>query len=305
MKPEPAPIVLFTYNRIWHTQQTVKALQKNELAEQSKLIIYSDGSKDAADWKGVQKVRNYLKSIDGFKSIRIVEQSSNRGLATSIIEGVTDVVNKYGKVIVLEDDIVTSPFFLKYMNDALKYYYNEEQVMHISGYMFPVNSAGLKQTFFFRSTSCWGWATWKRAWDYFEKNTDKLYCQFSKNDIHVFNLDGYHNFWRQVVDNKKKKINTWAIFWYASVFKQQGLSLHPSVSMVKNIGHDRSGAHCRISDMFDGPLADAPVIYFESNITESRLALKRMQQFYKKTIRNLFPRFFATVKSITRLTQVS
>ncbi len=293
-----APVVLFVYNRPWHTRQTIEALCKNPGSRDSDLIVFSDGPKDAASESKVKEVRQYLRSIQGFKTIRIIEREQNIGLASNIISGVTDVVDEYHKVIVLEDDIVTSPYFLQYMNDALDYYQDKEKVMHISGYMFPVNPQGLKETFFYRSTSCWGWATWKRAWDYFEKNVDKLFREFSKKDIKAFNLDGYCDFWQQVIDNKKQKIDTWAIFWYASVFKNKGLCLHPSVSLVKNIGHDRSGTHCGDSNIFDGPLVDAPISYFETNISESQLALSKMQEFYRHAGGTLLRRICAATKRL-------
>ena len=293
-----APVVLFVYNRPSHTRQTVEALLKNPEAGDSDLIVFSDGPKNAASESKVKEVRQYLRTIKGFKRIRIIEREQNIGLAANIISGVTEVVNDYGRVIVLEDDIVTSTYFLQYMNDALDYYHDKEKVMHISGYMFPVDPQGLPETFFYRSTSCWGWATWKRAWDYFDKNIDKLFREFSKKDIRAFNLDGGCNFWQQVIDNKKQKIDTWAIFWYASVFKNNGLCLHPSVSLVKNIGHDRSGTHCGDSKIFDGPIVDTPISYFETNIVESQLALSKMQEFYRDTRRTFLKRVCAATKRL-------
>ncbi len=130
-----APIILFTYNRPWHTRQTIEALQKNLYADKSRLIILSDGPKTEIDVPKVQKVREYIKTVKGFRSIEIIEREKNWGLANNIIDGVTRIINEYGKIIVLEDDIVTSPYFLKFMNEALEFYKDEERVMHISGYM--------------------------------------------------------------------------------------------------------------------------------------------------------------------------
>ena len=154
-----APIALFAYNRPWHIRKTVETLQKNELSEHSELFIYSDGPKNQEDRELVNEVRQYLHSIRGFKHIEIIEQKRNSGLADAIVSGVTEIVGTYGKTIVLEDDLVTSPYFLRYMNDALKFYKEDEQVMHIAGYMLPINSFGLPETFFYRIASCWGWGT--------------------------------------------------------------------------------------------------------------------------------------------------
>ncbi|MDD4082332.1 MAG: glycosyltransferase [Sphaerochaetaceae bacterium] len=156
-----APIVLFVYSRLDHTKRTVEALKNNLLADESNLIIFSDAPKNEKSKKAVEEVRKYIHSIKGFKSVKIIERKNNVGLANSIIDGVTKVVNKYGKIIVLEDDLVTSKYFLNFMNDSLELYKNESKVISISGYTYPVG--GLAETFFIKGTDCWGWATWKRG----------------------------------------------------------------------------------------------------------------------------------------------
>ena len=183
-----APIVLFVYNRPWHTKQTIEALQKNELAKDSELFIYSDAPKNKEAEKQVKEVRDYIKTISGFKKVTIIEREKNYGLAKNIIEGVTEIVNKYGKVIVLEDDLITSPYFLRFMNEALNFYENEEKVWHISGWNYPIDTNGLGDAFLWRLMNCWGWATWANRWKYYEKDVDKLIASFTKRDIKRFNL---------------------------------------------------------------------------------------------------------------------
>jgi len=293
---ELAPIVLFVYNRPWHTQQTVKALQKNKLADRSDLFIYSDSPKDEQSEEAVQKVRKYIHTIVGFQTVTIREREKNLGLAGSIIDGVSKVVNKYGRIIVLEDDIATSPYFLRYMNDALNFYQDEEKVMHISGYMFPIDHRGLRETFFYRVTSCWGWATWIQAWKYFKKDIKWVYQVFSREDRRAFNLDGNHNFWDQIEGNKLGRLNSWAIFWYASVFMRQGLCLHPARSLVNNIGHDGSGIHCGNSKKFTVLLIDKPITCFETTIKEDPLALARMKSFYRRYDGNIIMRLAGSLR---------
>ncbi len=150
-----APITLFVYNRLSHTKQTINALKKNKLAEQSELIIFSDSFKNSDDKKKVNQVREYIRSIKGFKGVEIIERPDNFGLANSIIDGVTRVVNQYGKVIVLEDDLVTSSFFLEYMNNALLCYEDDPQVISIHGYNYPISD--LPEIFFIKGADCWGW----------------------------------------------------------------------------------------------------------------------------------------------------
>ena len=143
-----APIVLFTYNRLDHTKQTVEALRANLYAKESVLYIYSDAPKTEAAGEAVQAVRDYLHTIDGFCEVYIILREENWGLARNIMDGVTEIVNQYGKIIVLEDDIVTSKYFLKYMNDALTLYKDFPQVMSVSGYMYPIEKENLPETFF-------------------------------------------------------------------------------------------------------------------------------------------------------------
>ena len=293
-----SPILFFVYNRPYHTKQTIEALQKNELASDSKLYIYSDAPKNESAKQGVEEVRSYIKSIDGFKDITIIEREKNFGLADSIINGVTKIVNRYGKVIVLEDDLVTSPYFLRFMNEALEFYEYEKRVWHISGWNYPIDTKELDDVFLWRVMNCWGWATWKDRWEYYEKNIDRLVEKFSKDDIYKFNLDGVENFWSQVLANRDKKINTWAIFWYATIFKRNGLSLNPAISYVRNIGHDSSGVHCGESDFQDNVLLnDKDKINFNIKLVENEVAVNKIKDFF---IRQKNPLFIRVVNKFSR-----
>lgn len=285
-----APIVLFVFNRPWHTQQTIEALKKNTLANDSELYIFSDGAKHAKDQVNVEKVREYIREVNGFKAISIIERDKNWGLANSIIDGVTTIVDEFGKIIVLEDDLVTGPYFLKFMNDALIFYREEDKVMHISGWNYPINTTDLPETIFLRGTTCSGWATWDRAWQYFEKAPYKLLGSFTKSDRYKFDYDGSVGMWSQVIGNLTGKLNTWAIFWYAAVFKKRGLCLHPSKSLVKNIGHDGSGVHCGSTDVYCAEAYDKQVTVFSTDLVESAIAMGRIKNFLLGNKRNIFGR---------------
>lgn len=285
-----APIVLFVYNRPWHTQLTVEALQKNELASESELFIYSDAPKNKDTEQKVTEVREYIKTINGFKKVTLILREKNWGLANSIIDGVTKIVNEYGKIIVLEDDLVTSPYFLKFMNEALEFYKDEKRVWHVSGWNYPIDTEGLDNVFLWRLMNCWGWATWTDRWKYYEKDVNKTISEFSKNDKYKFNIDGVENFWGQVIANKEGKINTWAIFWYAAIFKKDGLCLNPAQTFVENIGHDGSGVHCGESCFFKNNLSMNNEINFNKNFEENNIMLKRIQTFYKSQKKSLFAR---------------
>src|ERR1700756_846434 len=192
-----APIALFVYNRPEHTRRTISYLQKNLLADESRLFIFSDAAKTENDKAKVDEVRQLIKEVTGFKSVKVTERKKNLGLAESIISGVTQLVNEYDKVIVFEDDLLSSPFTLQFFNEALARYKTEDKVMHIGAYMYNLDKKGLPQTFFFRAATSWGWATWARAWKDFEPDVDVLLKQFDQKNISQFSIEGTMNFWKQ------------------------------------------------------------------------------------------------------------
>jgi len=168
-----APIIVFTFNRLWHTRKTFEALLANEGAAQSDVTVYCDGARDEKDAEAVAEVRAYVKTISGFNSISIVERERNYGLAASIIDGVSQTVQKHERVIVLEDDMVSSKYFLRYMNEALDKYAEEDTVACVHGYCSPLQGA-LPDAFFLQGADCWGWATWARAWEGFNPDGQAL-----------------------------------------------------------------------------------------------------------------------------------
>lgn len=237
-----APIILFAYNRKNHTEQTIEALKKNDLAEESELFIYSDAAKNDANYGAVKEVREYIKTVNGFKSVMIIERKNNMGLAKSVVSGVSEIVNKYGKVIVLEDDLITAPQFLKYMNKNLENYEKIEGVISIHGYNYPINTT--EKHFFLKGADCWGWATWKRGWDLFEENGEKLLKELKdRGQIREFNFNNSYNYSGMLEDFINGKNSSWAVRWYASAFLKDKYTLYPGRSLVKNIGLDNTGTH--------------------------------------------------------------
>lgn len=242
-----APIVLFTYNRLDVTKKTIQALQNNYLAQESKLIIFSDGAKNETAKPKVTEVRNYLKSIDGFASIEIIESISNKGLANSIITGVTEVINQYGKVIVLEDDLVTSPNFLNYMNQGLDYFENNKTIISICGFGLKIKKPNNYNSDFYvhgRSSS-WGWATWAQKWNEIDwevkdweefKKDKKKKTEFNKNGSDMYSM------LKSVIENNEQ---SWAIRFCYHQFKNNQFSIFPFYSFVENIGFDNEGVHTK------------------------------------------------------------
>src|ERR1700712_2857010 len=293
-----APIALFVYNRPEHTRRTLSYLQKNLLADESRLFIFSDGPKTDADKAKVEEVRQLAKDVTGFKSVKVIERDENLGLANSIISGVTKLVNEYDKVIVFEDDLLSSPYTLQYFNESLNRFANEERVMHIGAYMYNLNNKNLPQTFFYRAATSWGWATWARAWKYFEPDVDKLTEQFSKQKIHHFSIEGTMNFWKQVQQFKAGKNNSWAIRWYASIFLKGGLTLNPSHSLIQNIGHDGSGVHSNNENTYQVQIAQKPVKEFPTEIKENAQAYQAIKQFLSGRKGNLLQRGVRFMKQL-------
>ncbi|MEQ8926492.1 MAG: glycosyltransferase [Fulvivirga sp.] len=236
-----APIVLFVYNRPWHTQKTLEALSRNELADKSDLFIFSDGPKNKAsseDLRNIDEVRRIITDISGFKSVNVTLREKNFGLANNVIEGVTHIINIYGKIVVLEDDLLTSRYFLQYCNEGLNLYKNETNVYSINAYQFPLETDDFDTFLSPLGTSSWGWATWSNKWKMFE--VSPKYLNEIENNFLLqerFNFGGYN------YSGILKNPNSWAIKWYYSVFLRNGLGLFPTQSLVENIGFDGSGQH--------------------------------------------------------------
>lgn len=251
MKTSVAPIVLFVYNRPYHTRQTIDALQKNELANESELFIYSDAAKNESSEAQVQQVRQYIKSIDGFKKVTIIEREKNWGLANSIIDGVTKVVNEYGKIIVLEDDLVTSPYFLSFMNDGLCFYRNDYRVFSLTGFSFEKKFMNFPHDYLHKvymniRPMSWSWATWKDRWVEIDWEI-KDYNDFinNKKRIKDFNKGGT-DLTNMLKNQMEGKIDSWYIRWTYNAYRKKKYTIYPIVSFVNNLGFDASGTHCGV-----------------------------------------------------------
>jgi hypothetical protein len=282
-----APIVVFVYNRLWHTKQTLEALQKNELASESELYIYCDNSKNAEGRKSVDEVRNYVDSIVGFKKVTIIKREKNWGLSNSIIDGVTSIVNKYGKIVVFEDDLVTSPYFLKFMNNALTVYENRQDIFSISGYTYPfsIPENYASNTFIFYRSSSWGWAIWKDRWnridfdvaDYDKTlHSRKLQEKFNRGGADLFNM---------LRKQMNGEVNSWAIRFAFSHSTNDAFGLFPSKSLVQNIGHDNSGTHCEKTSIWNVELDDK--FYpedLELDVSLNHEIVSRLQNKFKQPL---------------------
>ena len=279
-----APILLFVYNRLQHTQRCIESLLNNSLSKESELFIYSDAAKETTDRKKVEEVRQYIHTIQGFKRITIIERNDNWGLARSIIDGVTTQINQYGRVIVLEDDLVVAPYFLQFMNDALETYKNEPKIGHIQACDFTQDPA-LPDTFLIKWTGSWGWATWDRAWKHFNPNGKELLQELKQRKLtYTFDFNGKYGFTRMLQRQIEGKNNSWAIRWNASLFLKDILSLNVGRSLVQNEGFDGSGTNCGGGGLYASNLyvETLPVIPI-SPIKENKEARKAFIRYYART----------------------
>lgn len=241
-----APIALFTFKRPEHTRRTLESLAQNAEFFESALFVYCDGARNEGEAVLVEQTRKLVRDWP-HPNKTIVERDRNWGLANSVIEGVTQLCEQFGRVIVVEDDLVVSPIFLNYLNAALVRYADEPKVMQVSGYMFPIEIGGSNEAHLLPITSTWGWATWNRAWKNFgvaESEIAKLFAD--SNRKHAFDLDGSYPYTRRLNQQLNGKSDSWGIRWYLSVFSADGLVVYPPETLVHNIGHDGSGTHCKV-----------------------------------------------------------
>ena len=276
-----APIALFGYKRPEHLIRTLKALQACPLARASELHVFSDGPKHSEDRPAVEKVRAQVCKVRGFADVVVHERVGNLGLAQSVIEGVSELSRTYGRVIVLEDDLVVAPGFLTFMNQALQRYQDEPKIMQVSGYMFPVaHPERVGSTFLCRVPTSWGWGTWERAWKALDLDSSKLLSLLQdEGKQYEFNVKGAYPYFEHLKLQAEGKMDVWGVRWYASMFVAGGLCVYPGQSMVQNIGMDGSGVHCGISQSFDVHLSNHDAWRFPDRIEESELAVDSIREF--------------------------
>ena len=241
-----APIILFVYNRPKHTEIVLNALKKNTLAAESTLYVFSDAAKKEKDFENVNKVREIISNISGFKEVVITEAETNIGCADSIISGITKVINEHGKAIIVEDDILTSPNFLEFMNEALDKYESDKRIYSVSGFVPNEKMAEKCKDFLFLAyrNSSWGWGTWKDRW--VEVDWDMLQWEKIKKD---------KNLWKKLQRGGEDTpyvlklqmegfIDAWDVRFYTDNVLKDKYTVFPTKTFVENIGLDGSGTHC-------------------------------------------------------------
>ena len=284
-KNDFAPILLIAFNRPNHFYHTLIALCNNRFADKSDLYISIDGPLTENDKKSQQLIYEYLKIAKNyFAKVILIKNKVNKGLAENITQSISYVLKDHKKIIVVEDDLITSKSFLNFMNDALDFYEDKKKVWHINGHNIISNKDKKDAIFLWRFMNCWGWATWRDRWLNFEMNPDFFIESFNDEMIYKFNLDGIANFWEQVILNSEGKKKTWAIFWYATIFLNDGICVSPWFSFVQNIGFDGSGVNCEkgLSKKKSEEINHLGKFIGLSNLVEDKKAFKIMQKEYSK-----------------------
>lgn len=300
-----APIALFVYNRPDHTARTLRSLVDNAGFYKSRLHVFCDGPKHERDAERVAATRAAVKQFS-LNNLSMYEQAENIGLGNSIIAGVGRLCAEHGRVIVIEDDLVTSPYFLEYMNRALDFYADDDDVMQISGYMLPVTFSSRTDTVFLPFTTSWGWGTWARAWRHFDAAASG-FDQLSRDKAlrQSFDLDSSYPYFRMLKRQLAGRIDSWAIRWYLSVFLRHGLVLFPDRSLVSNIGHDDSGVHSSPNKIYDVALRESPAKEFPPSKEVSLAAYQAVAAFYRANKPPLYRKAARFIHKTKRKFQVS
>lgn len=280
-----SPIVLFAYNRPAHTRATVEALVANRGASESDLFVFSDGPRDDAQVAKVAEVRHYLRGVKGFKSITIVEQEANQGLAKSVISGVSSVLDSNPACIVVEDDLVTTPTFLPFMNAALRTYEQRRDVFSVTGYNYPlaVPASYPHSGYLSRRASSWGWGTWRDRWQKVDWSVSDYETFVTSPKEQALFARGGDDLAQMLEAQMKGRIDSWAIRFCYAHYKHNAFCLHATQSKLQNIGFDGSGVHCGVSDDYQVALDyDEPDLSLPADLAPDPDMLRIFAERFKR-----------------------
>ncbi|PWJ60623.1 glycosyl transferase family 2 [Dyadobacter jejuensis] len=283
MKQPLAPIILFCYNRPWHLQQTITSLLQCDWAAESSLTIYSDGPKTAADRHLVTQVRDYLKEVKGFGSIHIIASEQNKGLAYSVIQGVSEGLLAHGKIIVLEDDMICAKDFLVFMNQALETFKTRAEVFSVTGYAPPVAipDGYPFDLYMAPRASSWGWGTWNDRWQKADWQVKDFEDSKLRKELKRKMVQGGDDLWPMLVKQQKGLIDSWAVRWTWTQAKHHAYGVYPVRSKIKNIGTDGSGTNFKTTNhYFDNTLSASP-LQINGDIEPTPSVLEAFRAYYK------------------------
>lgn len=281
----PLQLALFAYARPRHLARVIASLRACRGAQKVALTIFCDGIRGPADAAGVTAVRTLARSTaaeGGFASVQVVERERNLGLSRSITGGVSELLQRHDRVVVVEDDLELSPFFIEYMSAGLEVYAGDAPVASIHGYLYP-SGAALPETFFVPGADCWGWATWRRAWSHWREDGAALLGELrQRGQIDAFDLGGTATFSRLLAGQVAGHNDSWAVRWHAATFLAGMQTLFPGRSLVCNLGCDASGTHPVASQVFASRLAEQPIQVERIAIEPCSAALAAFSGFHRR-----------------------
>lgn len=277
---KPAPVALFAWQRPLHTQRAISALARNPEADATDLFVFVDGPRNDKESEQVAEVIKIAEAASGFLSVSLQTSTRNLGLSRSITGGVTSVLEHSERVIIVEDDIVVSRSFLRYMNTHLELYANDFSVASIHGYVYP-HPRELPPTFFIAGADCWGWGTWRRAWEHYKADGSALLQELTQRGLlSTFDFGGTAGYVDMLKDQIAGRNDSWAVRWYASALLGGMYTLYPNRSLATNIGADGSGRHGGVSSAFDVEISHDPVPAIRIPVEESALGRTAFAEFF-------------------------
>lgn len=299
----PYPVAIFSYNRKDYLEKTIQSLQHNKLAKKTKVYFFSDAPKDDCDIASVKKVRDYIDAVDGFYEIEHIKRKINIGMAENISSGINHVLDKHKAIIVLEDDIITAPYFLDFMNDALNLYFNDKKVCQISGYSYLEyleQEYNLDDTYFIKGSDCLAWGTWKRVWDSYRADSKNLLIEIKNKKLKkTINRNGSYDYFKMLKNNTYGFTKSWAVNFLAQNIIQDRFTLFPLKSLALHIGVDKRATNYS----FDGPdalnvrLHCKKIALKKIDVEEKTNTSLAYNKFLRKLRGSLFQRILSRLKA--------
>ena len=276
-----APVVIFAFNRPEHLRKCLDSLRKNKVAINTEFRIFVDGPRNEGDLLKRNLIEKLLEEYKQHLSIKVSFAEENLGLAKSIIAGLNEVFSNSDRAIIVEDDLISSPFFLDFCNSGLNLFEANQSVASIHGFSYKFNN--LETTpYFIKGADCWGWATWKNRWELFEENADILIRELERRHLkRKFDLDGAYPYFNMLLRQSRGEVDSWAIRWHASMFLANKLTLYPNQTLINNIGIDGSGTHAGQGKNINSILSSTPINITKMEVVESVKARRKLKHFLR------------------------
>lgn len=292
-----APVCLFVWKRYDHLVRTLSALKSNYLARETELYVCSNAAISEEEKDSVEKIRSYVSAFEGMKKTTLICNEINKGISENLIKNVTKILKIYGKIIVLEDDMITSPNFLDFMNQALNFYQGFDNIQQIAGYCIPFDIKSTYDTYFIPRSCSWSWATWKDKWDRINWTPDK--SQLLSVDWKRFCSAG-EDMKVMLKALANGTLNTWDITSDYSIYMNHMLTVFPTKSFIFNIGMDGTGEHCPKTDRYNSELVqpDKREFVFDKEVAVNPKILRLYSKFYKLSWKSKIYNILSPIKPL-------